>query len=322
MFADAGSARSHGGKRLRHPESTGHKSSHASVDSAHLAAGEAKLKELKELGLHVGEGCDKAAIRSTMNWDLVTSRKQELTVNEKCQACEDCPCNVDRNPGETLEVVDNDVQGILKAFGDDGDKLLFEALVQSALAAEEGCIWKAGGKYLFTVFDRNQSAVALERFLMNLGQPNCAKMMIALHQHTERKYAGYVSAIQINLHPNEGSYHDQHRDVYSIKQSVGPNCSCSFQECVGTVCYSLGSSRKCLCETMTDDMSSISKCSDDCGGRREYVWLHSGTSMYFDEKWNANHTHGIPPCDDATGPRISIAFLLAAKPTSCAFVRK
>lgn len=294
----------------------------ASVDAVQLAAGETRLKELKQLGLHVGEGCDKATVRSTMNWLLVTSKVGTPNVNKECSICHDCPCNVDRNPGETLEIVENDVQSILKGFGDNSDKLLFNALVESALAAEEGCIWKAGGKYLFTVFNRNQSAVALERFLMTLGQQDCAKMMMELHQYTERRYNGYVSAIQINFHPNHGSFHDQHRDVYSIKQSVGPNCTCKFEECVGTVCYSLGSSRLCLCETMTDEMSSIDKCSENCTGRKEYAWLHSGTSMYFDEAWNNNHTHGIPPCDENSGPRISIAFLLAAKPTACAFIRK
>jgi len=243
-------------------------------------------------------------------------------VNEVCTACENCPCNISKNPGEVLEVVEGDVQNILKAFGENGDQKLFDGLVDAALAAEEGCIWKAGGKFIFTEFNRNQSAAALERFLMNLGKHECAKMLMELHKHTERRYAGYVSAIQINFHPQHGSYHDQHRDIYSIKQSAGPNCTCQFQECVGTVCYSLGSSRVCLLETMTDDMSSIKACGDDCSGRKEYTWLHSGTSMFFNGDWNNNHTHGIPPSEEKCGPRLSIALLLAANPTACAFIRK
>lgn len=35
--------------------------------------------------------------------------------------------------------------------------------------------------------------------------------------------------------------------------------------------------------------------------------------MYFNEDWNNAHTHGIPQTDEATGPRISIAFLLGAR---------
>ena len=37
--------------------------------------------------------------------------------------------------------------------------------------------------------------------------------------------------------------------------------------------------------------------------------------MYFNEAWNANHTHGIPAIENGqeVGPRISIAFLLGAE---------
>jgi hypothetical protein len=294
----------------------------ASVDMEQIAIGEARLKALRELGLHVNEGCDKASVREKMDWSLVTSKVGTPNVNEICTVCEDCPCNVSQNPGEVLEIVEGHVQDILKAFGDDSDRLLFGALVEAALAAEEGCIWKAGGKFIFSEFNRNQSALALERMFLKFGKESCSKMMIELHKYTERKYNGFVTAVQVNFHPSGSSYHDQHRDIYSVKQSAGPNCTCQFQDCVGTVCYSLGSSRLCLCETMTDTLSRIRPCGDDCEGRREYSWLHSGTSMYFNGDWNDNHTHGIPPCEEHSGPRISIAFLLAAKPTSCAYVFK
>lgn len=50
--------------------------------------------------------------------------------------------------------------------------------------------------------------------------------------------------MEVNFHVDGSSFHDQHRDVYSAKQRAGPNCACSFRECVGTLCYSLGSSRR------------------------------------------------------------------------------
>jgi len=226
-------------------------------------------------------------------------------------------CNVEQNPGEVLEFVDGAVQDCLKEFGPDGDadKYLFQGLVDAALTVEEGCIWKAGGKFIFSEFSRNQSVTALDRMLSNSGQHRCAKMVQQLLRHTESKYAGFVTAIQINFHPHKGTYHDQHRDIYSVKQAAGPNCTCQFQDCVGTVCYSIGSSRRVLLETMTDTLSSIKSCGENCHGRREWRWLHSGNSMYFNGAWNDNHTHGIPPSEEECGPRISLAFLLAkAKP--------
>merc|ERR1712048_1483988 len=115
-----------------------------------------------------------------------------------------------------------------------------------------------------------------------------------------------------NFHPHGETYHAQHRDIYSAKQRAGPNCTCSFRKCVGTVCYSVGSSRACLLETATDNLSSICPCGDDCEGRQERQWLHSGDAMFFNEAWNANHTHGIPIMHEECGPRISVAFLLGA----------
>ena len=50
---------------------------------------------------------------------------------------------------------------------------------------------------------------------------------------------GFVSAVQVNFHCTGESFHDQHRDVYGAKQRAGPNCACSFKECVGTVCCSV-----------------------------------------------------------------------------------
>lgn len=286
----------------------------ASVDAGQIAQGDARLRELREQGRHVGEGCDKTSVREKMAWASVTSRLGELRVNEPCTASEDCPCNVEVNRDEVLEISDFAVQECLKEFGPDGDRQLFEGLVAAALAVEEGCIWKAGGKLIFSEFGRNQSAVALTRMLCKHGQARCSDMIWKLLKFSESKYQGFVTAIQVNFHSHRGSYHDQHRDIYSVKQAAGPNCTCQFQECTGTVCYSLGSSRRVLLETMTDGISHISACGDNCQGRREHNWLNSGAAMYFNGDWNDSHTHGIPPSEDECGPRISIAFLLAAKP--------
>merc|ERR1711920_391312 len=164
--------------------------------------------------------------------------------------------------------------------------------------------------------NRNQSGTALCRLLINHNMHRTADMMQLMVKRTQERYKGYVTAIQVNFHPHKGTYHDQHRDIYSQKQTAGPNCTCQFQDCVGTVCYTLGSSRIVLLETMTDNLSSICSCGDDCEGRREMRWFNSGSSMFFNDDWNQNHTHGIPPCDEECGPRISLAFLLAAKPPS------
>lgn len=287
----------------------------ASVDMDQIALGEARLKELKDLGLHVSEGCDKASIREKMDWARVTSKIGDEGTNKECNVSANCPCNVRENPGEILEVKDGVMQKIMEKFGPNGDQLLFESLVDAALAVEEGCIWKSGGKFIFSEFNRNQSCVALERMLLKYEKHKCNEMMKHLHEYTEKQYNGYVTAIQVNIHPECGTYHDQHRDIYSNKQSAGPNCTCQFQECIGTVCYTLGSSRKAKLETMTDTMSNICPCGENCQGRVEHVWLHSGSSMYFNVEWNKNHTHGIPPCDYGCGPRISLAFLLAPKPS-------
>jgi len=285
----------------------------ASVEMDHIAKGEARLKELVEQGLHVNKGCDKGSISDFMAWSKVTSKVGAPDVNEPCTVCTDCPCNVDRNPGEVLEFVDEAVQECLDSFGPDSDKELFEGLVDAALAVQEGCVWKAGGKLIFSEFNRNQSVTALVRMLNKYGKQKIAEMIEKLVAHTEKKYAGHVTAIQVNFHPHKGTYHDQHRDIYSQRQSAGPNCTCQFVDCTGTVCYSLGSSRLVMLDTMTDELSSIKKCSEGCEGRKELKWLHSGNAMYFNGDWNNNHTHGIPPSEEECGPRISMAFLLAAK---------
>merc|ERR1719436_1317379 len=144
------------------------------------------------------------------------------------------------------------------------------------------------------------------------GRKNCAKMLKNLAKHSEETYGGFVTAVQVNFHMNGETKHDQHRDIYSAKQRAGPSCTCSFREAVGTVCYSLGSSRHCLLEAMTDELSGLNACGEGCLGRREKRWLHSGCAMYFNDAWNQNHTHGIPKMEEPAGPRISIAFLLGA----------
>ena len=68
--------------------------------------------------------------------------------------------------------------------------------------------------------------------------------------------------------------------LYGI-EATGPNCTCSFRECVGTVCFSLGSSRVCKMETLIDEFSHLKPCVEgECEARTETVWLHSGSSMY------------------------------------------
>jgi len=279
----------------------------AGVEIEHIERAEERLKALRKEGLHVHVGCDKDTLREAMQWERVSTKALSDT-NERCpNAC--CPCNVEQNCGEVLEVVPAAVQGVL---GEGSDRDLFASLVDAALSSQEGSVWKAGGKFIFSAFNRNQSVTALCRMLEGCGKAACSKMMLKLVKHSEAMYGGYVTAVQVNFHPTGETHHDQHRDIYSGKQRAGPNCTCSFRECVGTVCYSLGSSRLCQLDTMTDATSSVSACGDECKGRRERRWLRSGEAMYFNSPWNQNHMHGIPSAEETTGPRISVAFLLGS----------
>ncbi|CAE7175910.1 unnamed protein product, partial [Symbiodinium pilosum] len=113
----------------------------------------------------------------------------------------------------------------------------------------------------------------------------------ALVSHTEQEYGYRVTAIQLNFHPNHKSSHKQHRDIYGAGQKGGINCTCSFMKCTGTVCYSVGSSRQVLCETITDSRSKYETCGEECTGRKSYKWMHSGSAMHFNAPWNNNHTH-------------------------------
>lgn len=286
------------------------KAKQAGVEIEHIDKGEERLKELRQRGLHVESGCDKQALQEQMQWDTITNRLEDQNLIWPCQMCNDCPCNVEFREGETLDIIPHAVQAIL---GPGSDKELFEELTSAALAAQEGSVWRAGGKLIFSAFDRNQSMIALTRMLANWNRSKCAKMLLQLAAESEKKYNAYVTAVQINFHPDGTTFHDQHRDIYSAKQRAGPNCACSFREGVGTVCYSLGSSRMCRLESKVDDFSAINSCGDDCAGRTEHRWLHSGDAMYFNNAWNQNHTHGVPQMDQVTGPRISIAFLLGSE---------
>jgi hypothetical protein len=294
----------------------------ASVELAYIEQAEVVLKEMKEKGLHVNEGCDKDTLREALLWSRVTSTTDMpgVFLDEPCDAtASDCECNVDHRRGEELQLNDGEIQECLKKFGPEADKLLFEEISASALAVEDGCVWKAGGKFILSEFNRNQSYTSLVRMLVKHGKHRAAEMFTELVQHTEAKYGGYVSAIQVNVHPHGGTSHNQHRDIYSMKQSAGPNCTCQFQPAVGTVCYTLGSSRLVQLNTIADKMSNIEACCEGCKGRKVQRWLHSGNAMYFNIEWNNNHLHGIPampsPYLETNGPRISLAFLLAASPT-------
>lgn len=279
----------------------------ASVDLETLEKGEEKLKLMRKQRMHVAAGCGKDELRQQMSWELITT-PQGSDADRPCPT-RDCPCNEPCNPGEVLSITSGALD---QCLGPGADRLLFESLVEAALASEEGSVWPAGGKLIFSAFDRNQSVNALVRTLESAGQQRCAQMMLKLVQSSEATYGGFVSAVQVNFHCSGESFHDQHRDVYGAKQRAGPNCACSFKECVGTVCYSLGSSRLCRLCSMVDSFSALQPCGDSCQGREEHRWLRSGDAMFFNAKWNQNHSHGIPKMSSGSGPRISVAFLLGA----------
>jgi len=286
----------------------------AGVEWEHISQAEEQLKEFRKQGLHIDPCCQKEVLREAMVWSKITPRLDAPDTNQPCKVSPDCPCNVEQNEGEVVNIIPNVVQDVLKEFGAEPDKELFQEIVDAALALEEGSVWRAGGKYIFSALDRNQAVIALIRTLNSCGKQRCSKMLLALLKHAETIHGGFVSAVQLNIHPDNTTYHDQHRDIYSAKQRAGPNCTCSFREAIGTVCYTLGSSRPCRFETMTDESSNIEQCCETCESRHESRWFHSGSAMFFNSKWNISHTHGIPCMDEPSGPRISIAFLLGAEP--------
>ena len=201
------------------------------------------------------------------------------------------------------------------------DRWLFERISEAALASiDQGGVWRSGGKYIFSAPSRNQSPVALVRFLQGLGQLHCASAIEAVVKWVEERYSHHVSAIQINLHLDASHFHAQHRDIYGLEQrdKAGRDCTCSFKPNIATACLSLGSTRRCLVEAETDEFSQKKPCCPECKGHSHSRWLRSGDLMYFNDVWNRSHTHGIPrdagDADDAGtgGPRISIALLCAA----------
>lgn len=251
-----------------------------------------------------------------MKWKHVTIPSGAEEVVQLCDGSADCPCNVgSAQPGELCEVLSDSVSDALHGVAPGHvapDQWLFQALVKAALAAPEGCVWKSGGKFLLTNEDRNQSPTAIVGVLERDNQESAAgKGIRALVAHTEQEYGYRVTAIQLNFHPNHKSSHKQHRDIYGAGQKGGINCTCSFMKCTGTVCYSIGSSRQILCETITDSRSKYETCGEECTGRKTYKWMHSGSAMHFNAPWNNNHTHGVPSVEEPCGPRISIALLCA-----------
>eukprot|EP00928_Gymnodinium_smaydae_P087764 TRINITY_DN71987_c0_g1_i1.p1 TRINITY_DN71987_c0_g1~~TRINITY_DN71987_c0_g1_i1.p1 ORF type:complete len:683 (+),score=176.94 TRINITY_DN71987_c0_g1_i1:71-2050(+) len=256
-------------------------------------------------------------LKKAMRWKLVTTQVTPESVTDPCSASSECPCNAGfAQAGEVCTVsmgmAAEALQGVVPQ-GADYDKWFFKALVRAAQAVPEGCVWKSGGKFLLTNEERNQSANAIVGVLERdaAAGADAAAGMRALIEYTEKEFKYRVTAVQLNFHPNEKSSHKQHRDIYGAGQKGGMNCTCSFMKCTGTVCYSFGSSRKVMCETMTDNRSKYAACGDGCTGCRTYKWMHSGSAMFFNDKWNNNHTHGVPLLDEPTGPRISVALLCA-----------
>lgn len=292
------------------------------VDVSRIEQAERLLKTLKPAPEDV---LTKEQLQSSMKWNMVTKIPQGHS-EELVQMCQTEACASNSGgacmtiDGEELVFHHNAVTEALKDIvvpgGASPDQFLFEELVAAAIGAPEGCVWRAGGKFILSAPNRNQAPVALMQLLVNYGRGKggqAAMAMKALVDYTERTFGHSVTAIQTNFHPNHESYHAQHRDIFSSKQRGGSNCTCSFHTCSGTVCYSLGSSRRILCETCVDDMSQFEACGPDCQPCKKWRWLGSGSYMYFNDKWNNNHTHGIPASPDLpSGPRISIALLLSA----------
>jgi len=271
---------------------------------------------LKSIQMPEGTFLSHMELGKLMKWKRVSSPSNGTSDDTEACPSDECPCNAGfAEDGEVCTVQPGTVQQALDGVAPShvpADKWLFQALVKAAMNAPEGCVWKSGGKFLLTNEERNQSPTAIVNILERDCQENEAgKGIRALVDYTQREYGFRVTAIQLNFHPNHKSSHKQHRDIYGAGQKGGINCTCSFMKCQGTVCYSLGSSRQIMTETMVDKKSKYEACGEECKGCRNMRWMHSGSAMFFNEEWNNNHTHGVPASDEKAGPRISVALLCA-----------
>jgi len=296
------------------------KARQSGVDASDINRAQAVLKTLKP------DTLDKDEITSLMAWDKVS--RFDLPVEEElCQASAGCGSNEAAAAGEEIEFRNNALvealtgadclKGVEDPTAEELGKGLFESIVQAALSFPEGSVWKAGGKFILSHPDRNQSPAALLLLLTKHGKAEAAELISRLIQWTEKDKKCVVTACQLNLHANEESFHAQHRDIFSVaqKEKAGRDCTCSFTTCIGTMCFSIGSSRQMQLSTMVDSMSEFEPCCEACTGHKERRFFQNGEAMWFNDVWNKSHTHGVPmakhlPC----GPRISIAMLCAAKP--------
>ena len=296
------------------------KARQSGVDASDIDRAQEVLKTLQP------ETLDKEEIKTLMAWDKVTHYDHPDEI-DRCQASADCKVHEAKADGEEIEFIEDALTSALKGMkGKEGQgreessRMLFEHIVDAALAFPAGSVWKAGGKFILSHPDRNQAPAALLLLLTKHGKGEAAEALSRLIQWTEAEKDCVVTACQLNLHANEESFHAQHRDIFSIaqKEKAGRDCTCSFTTCIGTMCFSIGSSRQMQLSTMVDQMSEFNPCCSECTGHKQRCCFQNGQAMWFNDVWNKSHTHGIPvathlPC----GPRISIAMLCAPKPTTC-----
>ena len=294
------------------------------VESKRLDQAQTRLKQLQP------DTASKEELVAALRWENVTWDEAHATGDTTgLIACKEEGCTVsDDLPGAVLQFDTNAAEMAMKRLKKDvydgsvsADRWLFERISDAAAAAAaEGGVWRSGGKFILSAITRNQSPVALNRYLHSIGQKGCADGIDALVKWTESHFDKHVSAVQINIHIDSSSFHAQHRDIYGLEQRdmAGRDCTCSFKPNIATACLSMGSTRRCLTEAEVDDFSEKKSCGENCKGYHCSHWLRSGSMMFFNDVWNKSHTHGIPQnAGDADetgrgGPRISVALLCAA----------
>ena len=177
------------------------------VDQRRLEAAQARLKTLQP------DTASKDELVSTLKWDRDGQRGELATglqTGEKVCSLPGCTVG-EPIEGEVLSFVPTAAQQALKGlFADKSkgidqsvspDRWLFERIAEAAAAAaNEGGVWRSGGKFILSAITRNQSPTALHRYLLSIGQKMCAEGIDALVKWTEATYNHHVSAIQINVH--------------------------------------------------------------------------------------------------------------------------
>ena len=247
------------------------------VEARRLDQAQARLKTLQP------DAATKEELVEALTWARVTADPSHATGDECKRVCCARPgCGVGAPlDGQRLEFETSAAELALEGVktGDvPKDRWLFERIADAAVAAaNDGGVWRSGGKFILSALSRNQSPVALRRFLASLGQKECAEGIDALIAWTGSAYEHKVSAVQINVHIDATpSAHSATSTAWSSATWRGATARApSAQHRDGVPLPRIDAPR--LVEAEVDDYSRKAKCCERCEGYSCSHWLRSGS---------------------------------------------